>query len=152
MHGSVFIAFVWLLWLISQCGEQIFKQETSFSKQIIFTDSLSNSVSLLVASDYRPLKNHDTVPQLFEPNTRTQALLPSLSFYLTLARVPITSLFFDLDSPKCCVLKAQILKSEPALASVTSTRTASSRRRDRLMAHSWKEAQSPSRNMMKHMS
>ena len=61
----------------------------------------------------------------------------SIHLCLTLVRVSMTLLFWDLESPKLWTLKAQTLKSEEPSTSHTPMRKGSRRRVKGLMAQSW---------------
>lgn len=79
------------------------------------------------------LPSHNSLVQIQFTHTKAK----SIYLCLTLVRVSMTLLFWDLESPKLCTLKAQILKSEEPATSHTPMRKGSKRRGMDLMAQSW---------------
>lgn len=91
-------------------------------------------------------KDHNSVQYklLYLPSLNSLVLIQfthtkakSIHLCLTLVRVSMTLLFWDLESPKLWTLKAQILKSEEPATSHTPVRKGSRRRVKDLMAQSW---------------
>ncbi len=83
--------------------------------------------------------NKHICPLMFKTEVKYQSVLARfICLCLTLTRVCMTLLFLDLESPKWCRLKAQILKSDAPSTSHTPTRTESRRREEDFMAQSCK--------------